>query len=82
MQSVVQQHGLNPEEAILYIDRRSGEEQWRTEDIVKFIEEHVRTVLPICMQVFISTPAFSSPTGNQCQYTSALLFDWRWGVAG
>ena len=65
VQSVVQQHGLNPEEAILYIDRRSGEEQWRTEDIVKFIEEHVRTVLYICIQVSVGIPpAFSSPTEN------------------
>ena len=54
VQSVVQQHGLDPEEAILYIDRRSGEEQWRTEDIVQVIEEHVRT--PHARKRFGTTP--------------------------
>ena len=60
VQSVVQQHGLNPEEAILYMDRRSGEEQWRTEDIVNFIEEHVRTIVPIGWQAIPRTSRFSS----------------------
>ena len=42
VQSVVQLHGLDPEEAIVYIDRQAGEEQWCTEDIVRVIEAHVR----------------------------------------
>lgn len=42
VQSVVQQHGFDPDEAIVYIERKSGEEQWCTEEIVRLIEEHVR----------------------------------------
>ena len=37
VQSIVRQRGLEPSDAMIYVDRREGEEQWRTEDILSLL---------------------------------------------
>lgn len=40
LQSQVRMHGLDPEQAIVTLDRRPGEHHWRTADILATIEKH------------------------------------------
>ena len=45
-----------------YMDKREGEEQWRTEDIVKKIEEEGDTIALVML------------SGVQCAHFSLLFF--------
>eukprot|EP01048_Picozoa_sp_COSAG05_P001480 COSAG05_NODE_49_length_24373_cov_16.162561_36_plen_60_part_00 len=58
MQSQALLHGYDPKEAILYFDRRKGEEAWRTEDLLALLEKEGQSVA----LVLLGAPFYRQPT--------------------